>query len=170
MLSAAMLASLRELSRRQFKVAVIAPVLLFVFLLNILCMKWMSAMNAASIISEYAKLDSDDDQFRPCVMQLYGDRDLRKGTSVRAAGARLSLTMANEYARKQDMSYYLYDCMGLGTCGKAPAIRDACYKQQCTHVLYVDADVLLHDVDTNDPVQVQEPVIEADSRGLGTAL
>jgi len=57
--------------------------------------------------------------------------------------------MAQEFAHKQDMAYYLYDCLGSGSCGKAPAIRDACYSHQCTHVLYIDEDVLLHDTNTD---------------------
>lgn len=83
--------------------------------------------------------------YRPCLIQLYGNSKLRNGTSVSAAGARLSMLLSGRYASAQKADYHLYDCMGRGMCGKAGSIFDSCYKQQCTHVLYIDADVFLHE-------------------------
>lgn len=89
-------------------------------------------------------LDSSGGDYRPCILQIYGDGKLRRDTKVPSAAARLSVGMALEFSRRQRMTYHLYDCDGFGHCSKAPSIKDACYAQQCSHVLYIDADLLMH--------------------------
>lgn len=136
--------------RRLIYTASAALILVFVTQLST---KWLIAIQATmgttNSENEFKYNTVENTEYRPCIIQLWGDEILRKWEAISAAGGRLSVTMARDFARKQNMAYHLYDCMGLGTCGKAPAIRDACYVQQCTHVLYIDADVLLHDTDTD---------------------
>ncbi len=84
-------------------------------------------------------------QYRPCLVQLFGSAELYKGTSLPAASARLSVQLARRLAKKHGMEHHLYDCGGFGYCSKPPAVADACFSQRCSHVLYLDADVFMHD-------------------------
>ncbi len=88
-------------------------------------------------------------RYQPCLVQLTGDDHLHNGTSLSAAAARLSVKLAKQYAEQYEMQYHLYNCGGLGACTKAPSVANACFKQSCTHVLYLDTDVFMHETRIN---------------------
>lgn len=81
----------------------------------------------------------------PCLVQVYGSNELRNGTTVFDASARLSLSLSKHYSDIHNYNFHIYDCMKAGLSGKPPSIWDACYQQQCSHVFFVDVDVFIHD-------------------------
>lgn len=84
------------------------------------------------------------DTYRPCLVQLFGAEQFRSSTLVPAVAARLSVILAKRYSQRHGYAHILYNCGGHGYCSKASSIEDACFSRQCTHVFYIDTDVMLH--------------------------
>jgi len=98
---------------------------------------------------------------RYCLMQMYGEHALRHGVRIPDAGARLSLTLANDMSMKQGYKHLVYGCPTRAFCSKPHSLANACFKQNCSYIFYIDSDVFVHDPLVNVIKDVSDAFPEA---------